>query len=225
MARTSTIYIDVEQLANRGAEAANIVRLMMACNDLSLANEAMGKWREKQSNLRLERQHGALLYFARLQFAHLFEGLKAIDGIRADPYLFSLIDRCDEETKKSFQHLQKFLLNGTERKRFLSLVEQLRNNVVFHYDEHGKLIRRALESRASKPETRRSSINRGSSVFYWHFTLADEVVDSIVVRKIWKVPMEVDAQSGADDVVQYIHDIFIAFMDFSGEFIWKYFQK
>lgn len=59
-----------------------VVKLMMACNDMQLANEALSSWKENQPRNRQCRQAGAKMYFARLQMAHLHEALKIIEEIR-----------------------------------------------------------------------------------------------------------------------------------------------
>ena len=48
------------------------------------------------------------------------------------------------------------------------------------------------------------------------------VVDSIVVRQIWAIPRDADLRVEADKVADRAHQIFLWFVDFSGEFIWKY---
>ncbi len=83
----------------------------------------------------------------------------------------------------------------------------------------------AISARARKPESRYSQITRADSVFYWNFTLADQIIDSIVIRNFWEIPEDMDAQDAADQVVGEIHEIFVHFMDFAGEFVWKYFER
>lgn len=132
MASISIKYINLQEFTARGSSAAIVVRLMMACNDLSVANEAIGQWKKPQSSLRIERQRGAQLYFARIQIAHLYEGMKVIEAVRNDSYLLSLVGHCDGKTQQSFQHLEQFLTGGAQYNRFISLVEKIRHNVVFH---------------------------------------------------------------------------------------------
>jgi hypothetical protein len=56
----------------------------------------------------------------------------------------------------------------------------------------------------------------------WYFKVADDVVDSIVVRQIWAIPRYADMRAEADKVADRAHQIFRWFVDFAGEFIWKY---
>ena len=77
---------------------------------------------------------------------------------------------------------------------------------------------------AGREEARHSSITRGSTAHLWHFKVADDVVDSIVVRGIWKISRSSDLQLEANKILDRVHKIFLLFFDFSGEFIWRYFN-
>ena len=48
------------------------------------------------------------------------------------------------------------------------------------------------------------------------------MLDTVVVRELWQVPWEKPAGEGADEAAWRTHLMFIDFMDFAGEFIWKY---
>jgi len=221
MSRTSTKFFDFQKLRNQGQSAVTVVKLMMACNDLSLANEALSGWKEKDSKMMKQRQVGAEMYFVRTQLSHLHEGLKVIDSIRKDTALTSLLRRCDNRTQ-GFQQLEEFLPGGSKRAEFERLVGRVRHNLTFHYDESGKLIEGAIEDRASRSEARISSVTRGNTAYLWHFKAADDLVDSIVVRQIWNIPRNADLRVEADKIADRVHQIFLWFMDFSGEFIWNY---
>ncbi len=162
------------------------------------------------------------MYFVRVQLAHLHEGLKVIQDISENQNLMNLLSGCDEQTQSSFSQLMKFISKGERRGEFEQLVGRLRHNLTFHYDESGKCIERAIDQLASKPETRNTSMTRGSQVYLWHFKLADDLVNSIVVKQIWGIDSKGNLQEEADKVADLVHEIFISFMDFSGEFIWKY---
>jgi hypothetical protein len=162
------------------------------------------------------------MYFVRLQFGHLFEGLKVIDQINKDPVLLALIAQTDAQTQQSFAELKQFLPGGAKRARIERLMGRLRSNLTFHYEESGKLVAKAISDRATRPEARTSSVTRGSTVYLWHFKPADAIVDSVVVRQIWGIPRSADVRSEADKIAGELHQIFLWFMDFPGEFIWKY---
>ena len=222
MSRTSTKFLNFEKFRIQGQSAVTVVKLMMACNDLSLANEAQSEWEKKDSKMMKQRQIGARMYFVRTQLAHLHEGLKVIDSIRKDTALTSLLRRCDNLSQESFRQLEEFLPGGYKRAEFEQLVGRVRHNLTFHYDKTGKLIKKAIEDRASRSEARISSVTRGDTAYLWHFKAADDLVDSIVVRQIWNIPRNVDLRVEADKIADQVHQIFLWFMDFSGEFIWNY---
>lgn len=223
--RTITRFVDFQWLATQGDAGIIVIKLMMACNDMQLANEALSEWKEDQPPHRKYRQSGAAMYFIRLQMSHLFEALKIVEAIRNDTTLMAVIGRCDSKTQKSFQSLTPFLTGGLRNKWLENMVGQLRSNLVFHYNETGKLIDRAIADRAKRTEARYSPITRGSTAHLWHFKPADDVVDSVVVRQIWKVPRDKNVRVESDQVADEIHQIFLYLVNFAGDFIWKYCGK
>ena len=107
MSRTVTRCIDFQTLKARGPRGATVIKLMMACNDLSLANQGLTEWKEEQTVSRESRRVGAGMYFIRLQLAHLHEGFKVIEAIRRDSVLMDLVQRCDSRSQASFQELER----------------------------------------------------------------------------------------------------------------------
>ncbi len=225
MTRTTTINIDFADLQQRGQSAVTVIKLMMACNDITLSNIALGEWEKEQPNSRKTRKNSAGMYFVRTQIAHLHEGLKIIEAIRKDKGLKALVNRCDPQTKKSFKNLERFLRGGKEETKFKILAGRIRQNITFHYDENGKLIKNALKDRAAIAKTQISSITRGSAADLWHFKASDDIVASIVVRQIWGVTGDLDIRKETNEAVDYIYKVCLSFLDFSGEFIWSYCSK
>lgn len=218
-------FISFDALKRRGSSAVTVVKLMMAYNDLSLANQALTAWEKDLSKHNESRHVGARMYFVRTQLAHLYEGFKIIETVRSDSALMTLVRQCDQQTQQSFHNLEPFLIGGSKRQELQQLMGQVRHNLTFHYDESGKLIEKAIADKAGRAEVRTSSITRGSSAPLWHFQVADDVVDSIVVRQIWRIPQDADVRAETDNVAARVHQIFLWFMDFSGEFIWRYCQS
>lgn len=214
--------MNFQTLLARGPSAVTVVKLMMACNDLSLVNQALADWKKEQPNSRKPRQVGAGMYFVRTQLAHLYEGLKVIEEIREAATLIALVKQCDAQTQQSFHELEQFVRGGPNRAEFERLVGQVRHNLTFHYFQCETLVERAIEDRAGRQEANASSVTRGDSAHLWHFKVADDIVDSIVVRQIWDIPRNADLRIEADKVADRVHQIFLWFVDFSGEFIWKY---
>jgi hypothetical protein len=221
MTRTLTRQVDFRTLTSRGPSASTIIRLMMACNDLSLANQALTEWKQEQRGERKSRQQGAGLYFVRMQMAHLHEGMKVIQDIKKDPILMALVQRCDSRTRESFGELEKYLRGGIHRKEFESLIGNIRNNLTFHYDEQGKRIPKSLSSLASKAD-HFGSVTRGNTAHVWYFQAADRVVNNAICFQIWEIPEGSDVTAEADKKAMRCHEIFLTFVDFAGEFVWQY---
>jgi hypothetical protein len=219
---STTINVDFDKLKHRGQSAATLVQLMMACNDLALANQALGDWKNKEMRSRTSRGIGAGRYFIRMQFAHLHEGLKVIEDIKKDPMLTRLVSQCDSYTQECFKKIQQYTSAGSKRERFKTLASLVRHNLTSHYSQSGKLIQAAIEQIAAQPNARVSSITRGTTQDLWHFKVADDVVDSIVVHKFWEIPRGEKQGLKTDAHADEVHQIFLQFMDFAGEFIWKY---
>lgn len=198
---------------------------MMACNDLALANEGLAYWKEAQAGVRRSRKIAGSMYFIRLELSHLYEALRIVEQIEKTDSLRDLINQCDSRTRESYAEIKKYVHGGEKRARFQKLVGQLRHNLTFHYDQTDKLVTRAIEERASKPETRISSVTRADTMHDWRFSAAEEVVDSIVVRQIWNIPRDADLRDEADKIADEVHGVLLRFVDFAGEFIWKYIEQ
>jgi hypothetical protein len=210
----------------RGDDTNIVVRLMMACNDMTFANQCLSAAKsEDHGYLDDSIARAASMYFVRIHMSHLWEGLKVIDDIVKSPRLVSLVERCDDRTRTSFALLKDYRRGGSRHTRIEKILGQLRHNLGFHYHESGRWIARALEDCASHSAERFSSITRGSDAYSWRFSVADQVVDHIIVRQIWQIPRGPDTPAKADEVAEEIHHLFLAFVDFCGEFIWKYCEK
>ncbi len=219
---TSTIYTTFDKLTARGDEAVLIVKLMMAFNDLALASEGLSSYKSQYVTKHSNKDRGAAMYFARLQASHLYEAMKIVDSIGGNQRLRDVINRCSEKASVAFERLVTLHRDKNQMRKFEQFMGRLRNNVTFHYDESGELIKRAMASRAKKPLGNPTSITRGTDSYSWRFAVADDVVDSIVCREIWKIPKTADLRTEADAAVDYMHQIFVDFADFASELIVKY---
>ena len=220
---TRTKIIDFQQLELGGEDANVVVRLMMACNDMALANQALEiSMSENHPYPDKRTSRAAGMYFVRIQLSHLYEALKVIDDLRARPVLKRLVDSSDFRTKGSFAHLEQHLPGGKRREWFEKLIAQLRHNLGFHYHESGSWIQWAINDRAERPGARYSSITRGDHAYRWRFSVADAVIDSIVCRKIWEIPREKDLEHEIGLITGEINVLFLSYVDFCGEFIWQY---
>jgi hypothetical protein len=140
LARTNSRYIGFDVFHRRGSSAATVVKLMMACNDMSLANQTLADWKKEQPPRRRTRAFGARIYFLRMEFAHLYEGLKVIEQIRTDPVLMSIVANCDQRTQRSFDELLTYQKGGAKHAVLKDLAGKVRHNIAFHYDQAGTLM-------------------------------------------------------------------------------------
>jgi len=221
--RTTIKQVDFEDLQQRGPGSNVVVRLMMACNDLTLSNQAFKTTRLVDHPYPDDQTaRAAGMYFLRVELGHLHEALKIIKSVKNSPPLLKRIGRLDNRSQASYAVLEKYVSGGKEQERLKNLIGVLRNNVGFHYNESGKLIEWAIKDRSSRKTGRNSSIVRSDEGHGWRFRVADDVVDSIVVRKIWKIPREKNMDEEIGKIGQEVNQVLAAFLDFCGEFIWDY---
>ncbi len=221
MPRIATKVIDLQQLA-REPGASLVVRLMMACNDLALSNECLGWYDGRLSVTEKHLRTGARLYFLRLQLGHLTEAMKVVAEITADPFLMSVVRTCHPFAQEALERLRFFADGGAQHGWSQANVASVRHNLTFHYHESGKWVDWALSDRASRKEARWSSITRGDQAKRWRFNVADDIIDSIICRKIWKIPRSADLREVADENVARVFEILKDLLDFSGDFIWRF---
>jgi hypothetical protein len=212
MGRSNTRYVAFSLLKARLPSSATVVRLMMACNDMALANQSLGKWKTEFETDRGARAWGASLWAIRAQISHMYEGLDIIRAILADQQLMQVVERCDQRTQESFETLKAYVESGAKLKELEAIAGRIRNTVSFHYDESGKLVTRAIQALATQGKT--SSVTRATVGPDWHFEVADRVVDEIVCGQIWNIPKNADQSAEADKIMGKIHDIFLLLQDF-----------
>src|SRR5258708_279184 len=82
--------------------ASVLLRLMIAINDLGITNTHMIEWQTTEDRKKKARWRGGLLYFGRIQSAHLFEALSMVKEIKDDPALLAEVEKSDRDTVKSF---------------------------------------------------------------------------------------------------------------------------
>jgi hypothetical protein len=224
MSRTTTIMSDFQKMALMPSAASIILKMMMACNDMQTANEALSYWKEKRVQQPTSRAHGAGMYYIRLQISHLNEALKIIDRVKDEPSLLNLLSRCDRHTQEAFSQLSEAKTNHAH----ISVIAKLRNNLGFHYlDKQGsdKWIKKAVIERSAGSGRRHSAVTRGLTCYDWYFKPGDDISHDIVVKEILGISGEDLDDSEKDEILRELHAIFILFMDFAGEFIWKFCEQ
>jgi hypothetical protein len=200
------------RLAGTGQLAPTLVRLMMACNDLTLANDSLEAWHRDQTANREQRQVGAKMYFVRLQMAHLFEALSIIEHIRGAPKLSEAVAACDERTRQSFEKVSAFI--GTDDYRRMA---RIRHNITFHYDDGA--VEKALEAAAKAHPGYPLAMQMGRETIDWFFEPGDRIIDRIVVRDIFGVAPDADVRIEVDKIIGRLQEIGEAFADFAGYFV------
>jgi hypothetical protein len=203
--RTAKLMADKEA-------ASVVVRLMMALNDIAMANEGLGEWTVTQERRKLARQNGGRLYYGRMLMAHVYEALSIIEDIQVSSKLKMLVDACDPATQSSFDRVAAFLKAAD-----YGMLCRIRNNASFHYDS--KLAVRAVEQIDKKFPAHLSTYSLGHDPLDWYFELGDLASDRIVVRDIFKAPENADVRAAIDPILTRMHMMASAFSDFAGHFI------
>jgi hypothetical protein len=204
-AKTAALVADKEL-------ASVIVRLMMAMNDIAMANEGLGEWTATADRRKVFRQNGGRLYYGRMLMAHVYEALSIIKDIQKDTKLRAAVQKCDAKTRSSFKAVAKFL-----RTDDYEMLLRIRNNASFHYDR--KLAVKGLEQIAENFPNHRFTYSLGHDPLDWYFELGDLVNDRIVVRDIFKAPKDADVRTAIDPILVRLHEMAAAFSDFAGYFV------
>lgn len=215
MAKTQTLYISFRKL-QKSHRPDVVLRLMMAFNDISLAHHSLEEWNQDQPGLRRHVQLGARMYFVRLQCGHLNEAVTIIRDILDDKRLLNDVARCSERAQEAFAKLSSCLGKGPAAQRFERYVAPIRNRAAFHYLRD--VAERALEDRANRNEASRSSITVADESSLSRFEAADHIIDSIVVRQLWKLSREADLRETADCVLTYCSKLCDSFLVFAHEY-------
>jgi hypothetical protein len=212
---STTRIVRTARLATDEEIASVVLRLMMAMNDIGVANDALQEWDQTQSRKKKARQNGGKLYFGRIQMAHIYEALLIIEEIKQTASLVRAVERCDIRTQRSFEAVATFLYTEDFKR-----LRRLRNNAAFHYDS--KLGLRALHQIIEKYPGDTSSLSLGSETLDWYFELGDKVLDRLVVRQVFNVSEDENMRDAINVVLDRLHAMAVAFADFAGYFIRHY---
>jgi hypothetical protein len=116
------------RIAGAGDIAPLLLQLMMAVNDMGIADDGLRYWSGPQPPERQDRAPRARSYFVRLQMAHAFEGLRVIGKIARTPDFMKLVAKCDAQTPAAFKRLMTFI--GTEEYKTM---RRMRDAITSHY--------------------------------------------------------------------------------------------
>lgn len=217
--RTHTKFFSYSKLANADG-ATTVVRIAMVCNDLAIANSAMGYFKNLTSNALSHIRQGAPLYFVRMSCGHLREGMRALREVRDHTALLALTKKCDARAQAAFAELCECLQGGRNHGDFERYVKPIRNTIASHYDPNE--VKSALEFRRVHPSNIPCSITIGEDIHSCRFEFADVVLDTIVCRKLWQIPLGTDVRAEADRIANWCFAKSIEFLDFGGDFVSRF---
>jgi hypothetical protein len=207
-----TFSVRSEKLLRDEKLGAVILRLMMAVNDIGITSSSLYEWQHTTDRKKKARWRGGVLYFGRVQSAHLFEALSIVKEIKEDNDLMAAVERADSKTQESFATVAKFI--GSKD---YGMMAKLRNVVGFHYEP--KLSVRRLRKIVDKSPRHSMTYSLGSATLDWYFELGDLIADEIVIRDVFQIPDSADLEQAATEVLNRLRVIALAFMDFAGYFI------
>jgi hypothetical protein len=207
-----TFSVRSEKLLRDEKLGAVILRLMMAVNDIGITSRSLYGWQHTTDRKKKARWRGGVLYFGRVQSAHLFEALSIVKEIKEDNDLMAAVERADCKTQESFATVAKFI--GSKD---YGMMAKLRNVVGFRYEP--KLSVRRLRKIVDKSPRHSMTYSLGSATLDWYFELGDLIADEIVIRDVFQIPDSADLEQAATEVLNRLRVIALAFMDFAGYFI------
>ena len=212
--------VSIGKLNTRSIESAIVVRLMMACNDLVAANVALGRCREACNGEPHSGEHGALMYFVRLQIGHLNEYFSILQEVRDNTMLADLVGACGLD--KHLGELAEYGHGGRQAKTFLRYVEMVRHKTAFHYDD--KMVKRAIAYRAISSREYPHKITVADNISSARFQVADDIVNTIVGRQLWNVPVG-DTTARVDEIAGVVINLFKSAVQFGGRISEEYIRR
>ena len=221
------MYINLNKLNFDEEIAATIIRLMMACNDNTLANTCLAIYKDNTTEKNKYINDGACMYFVRQQIGHTHEGLKIIKEISDNPRLKNFVNKCSNDAQQAFQRLCQYILGGKKRHEYEKYFGRIRHNFAFHYHESGDWIKQSLKEKLNIKKQNTAPITLGE-VNKTRYNLADQIVDNIVCRKIFGIPYEINFEKdriAVDKILKFGSDIARDLIGFGGEFIHNYSEE
>ena len=220
--RTHTEFFSFTKLA-RATGASVVARLAMVCNDLAIANSSMGRYKDMKSKALNHVVQGARMYFVRVSCGHLNEGVQIIGEVRDHPSLANLLSRCGSEAQSAFTDLCACLPKGNEHKKFERYVGWIRNRVAFHYGAND--VNWALGDRANKSNSGTCSMTLGEDIHSSRFEFADAILDTIVCRRLWQIPVKADVRAEADRISDWCFQKSLQFLVFGEDFVRRFLKN
>ena len=92
-----------KKLDDKGELGVVLGRLMIALNDIGIANDALGGWMKDQDGIRKDRHKGAKMYFVRMLISHVYEAIAVINKINSIPELLLIVEKSQKEISDPFR--------------------------------------------------------------------------------------------------------------------------
>jgi hypothetical protein len=202
-----------KMLSDKGELGVVLSRLMMAVNDIGIANDALGAWMGEQTGvIRKERKPGAKMYFVRILLSHTFEALRVLNKINGESELMKAVRNCSQATQDAFAEAIKVV--GTDQYKFF---KQVRDGIGFHYLP--SVVRDTIASQATRVPDVRLTLSVGSDNLQWYYEPGDRIIDSHVVRGVFGTPEDQSAVKEVDRIIHEMHGVTEKIASFAGYFI------
>jgi hypothetical protein len=181
--RTIIFTIDWAKLQIRDPKAL-MPRLAICVNDLVQADRILRNARKRRKGFAEEDRTATLVYSMRLSLSHFHEGLILLQGISTDQRLKPFIQSLSADNLKLFKELSQLFKGESSHGKYRQLVERLRNQVGFHYDETAakRGVRALADGSAGGP----SRITVSEDPFRDRFTFADTLLVTTLCDPVWK---------------------------------------
>ncbi len=216
MARTTTKFLDFGKMTRVEGGAA-IVALAMVYNDLLTINWALGRFNDAKASLPNHIHKGMRIYFSRIHNGHLAEGLKVVRKIRDNRTLRGFVGECSSDAQKAFKALCSCLPGGADASDFGRYVEQIRHRVAFHCDV--SYLRWGINDRVARTSASMSTLTAGGTVQSNRFEFVDDLLDTVVCRKVWEIEEGADRRAEADRIGTWCDQKAREYLRFAGEFV------
>jgi len=214
--RSKTLFVNFGRMTRVEGIGA-VVSLAMVYNDLVTINWALARFNEAKPSLGEYLHKGMRIYFSRIHNGHLAEGMRAVQKIHANKAMRRIVSKCSLDCQKAFEELCGCLPGGTEHLSFGLYVEQVRNRVAFHCDD--SYLRWAVKSRAKRVGGSTSTLTAGGTAHSNRFEFVDDLLDTVVCRKVWRIRGGRGLRTRADRVGAWCDLKARQYLRFSGEFV------
>src|SRR5712664_763420 len=203
-----------KMLDDKGELGVVLGRLMVAMNDIGIANDGLGHWMKDQDGIKKDRQTGAKMYYVRMLISHIFEALTVVNKINSTPELKKAVDQSAPGTRAEFAKCMAVI--GTTRYKQM---KDLRSGFGFHYLDDP--VRNAIASQAIKAPDLQLSLSVGSDPLDWYYQPGDRIIDSAVVRGIFEIPEGADVQKEVTGLIHDLQEVGDHVAQFAGYFIFE----